>query len=611
MNLAQLRALTACCVAGKAVELLKASDAKEKKVPTEFRIFGYGKIKTSKGTYTFDEEAAKLVMAAYEDQGNELCFDYEHSMSPEQPPGKKPAAGWFNLELKEDGLYATNVRFTDDAKAMLEKGEYRYFSPMMQFGKDEPHRICALWNLALTNMPATKSMQPLVAASMTARDHRTLATVALGALAFAQIRDALQEAVRRVIPDAYCFVCDVYDDAVIVDANGKLFRIPYEMEGVNVQLEDGAEPVVRTYTPAAEMGEDEEEEEPEEEEESELVTCKAVPFKSGKVIEGKWDSEAAEQRLRKWASKGGTGDKADMDWKKYSQAFGYVSDNGKHFGDFHLPHHDVKGGKLVVSKAGVEAAAGAVDGARGASIPDEEKASVKKHLSQHYAQWDAKAPWDETQTEEHSMKTVIARLSLVPTASEAEVLVALNSALSASEKIGTELVRLTGAKDPMEALGMAAGMKKKLEDREAELVVLGAKVKETELAKLHSEVDGLVAAAITAGQIPPAQKDFWTEQGRTNLSMLKGFIATAPKGSAVTSPALVSPAASPTATVALTAAEMDYATKNGIDPKAVERYKAEHQAAGKPIVATRGALSVEDSAKAQNSQSVRLSLEAQ
>jgi len=143
---------------------LAGGDGGPRVAPKELRLFPMGTIDTSKGPFTFDQQAAALVMAAYQDQGNDLFFDYDHrSLSDMGPPDSGKAAGWFGLELRPDGLWAVNVRWTPMAQAQIEAGEWRYFSPA--FLVDENRRIRALLNVALTNNPATKNMTPLVAAS--------------------------------------------------------------------------------------------------------------------------------------------------------------------------------------------------------------------------------------------------------------------------------------------------------------------------------------------------------------------------------------------------------------------------------------------------------------
>jgi hypothetical protein len=60
-------------------------------------------------------------------------------------------------------LWATRVRWTPGAAAAVAAGEWKYVSPT--FITDEDARITELINCALTNLPATKRMAPLVAAS--------------------------------------------------------------------------------------------------------------------------------------------------------------------------------------------------------------------------------------------------------------------------------------------------------------------------------------------------------------------------------------------------------------------------------------------------------------
>jgi phage I-like protein len=122
-----------------------------------------------------------------------------------------------------------------------------------------------------------------------------------------------------------------------------------------------------------------------------LVAARAVDFEGHPLFEGAWDADAAVERLRKWAYD----DARDrMDWRKYAEGFAYVTGDGDKLGDFHLPHHDVRDGKLVTSKRGVEAAAAAVQGARGGIKLGSDEAAVKRHLASHFHQWGSKAPWE-------------------------------------------------------------------------------------------------------------------------------------------------------------------------------------------------------------------------
>ena len=115
----------------------------------------------------------------------------------------------------------------------------------------------------------------------------------------------------------------------------------------------------------------------------------AIPFKAtAKDDADKWDAKAAEKRVREWAG----GD--EIDYPKYQQAFAYKTGDGKTLGDYHLLHHDIKDGKLVVVWRGVTSAMAAVNGARGGvkwEIPADKEA-VYNHLKKHYEQFDQDAP---------------------------------------------------------------------------------------------------------------------------------------------------------------------------------------------------------------------------
>ena len=167
-------------------------------------------METTKGVFRFTPEDAQRVVQAWRDWGNRLSIDYEHQALEPVANGPTPAAGWFDLEVRGDGLWAVNVEWTPRAAELLRNREYRYFSPAFRV---EDGHIVELINIALTNLPATKRMEPLVA--------------------------------------------------------------------------------------------------------------KAVPFRGGKVVDGAWDADAAVARVRRWASRDGSGEKDTIDWERYRQAFAW------------------------------------------------------------------------------------------------------------------------------------------------------------------------------------------------------------------------------------------------------------------------------------------------
>lgn len=134
--------------------------------PTEFLIFAAGSVETSKGTFLFDGAAASAVLSAHSAQGNELMVDYDHASitsTSADPALASRAAGWFDISMRNGELWAVNVRWTPAAFEALQNKEWRYMSPA--FETDPEGRITSLLNVALTNLPATKHLQPLMAAS--------------------------------------------------------------------------------------------------------------------------------------------------------------------------------------------------------------------------------------------------------------------------------------------------------------------------------------------------------------------------------------------------------------------------------------------------------------
>lgn len=141
---------------------LAAAEGREP--PKEFLIFGYGTIDTEKGTFQFTPEACDALLAERARHSAEVQIDYDHLAIKSEKPGDGKAAGWCNLEKRDDGLWAVNVRWTPPAAEMLRNGEYRYFSPYFAATKKE-HLIVMLMNIAITNLPAMYEIEALVAAS--------------------------------------------------------------------------------------------------------------------------------------------------------------------------------------------------------------------------------------------------------------------------------------------------------------------------------------------------------------------------------------------------------------------------------------------------------------
>lgn len=139
------------------------------KLPAEFRLFAAGDNRTTKGTFIFDAESAESVAKYAAEWGNDFMIDYEHASLAAltvDPAEAGKAAGWFRPEVRDGALWATAVSWTAAAAEKLKAREYRYISPAADFETDAKTgacRITQLINCALTNIPATIGMEPLVA----------------------------------------------------------------------------------------------------------------------------------------------------------------------------------------------------------------------------------------------------------------------------------------------------------------------------------------------------------------------------------------------------------------------------------------------------------------
>jgi hypothetical protein len=104
----------------------------------------------------------------------------------------------------------------------------------------------------------------------------------------------------------------------------------------------------------------------------------------------KWDGDAADKRVRKWA---GAEDEPNQ---KYRDAHvWYDADNKDNFTGYKLLICDVVKGKLVVVPRAVMAAGGVMEGARGGvDIPQSDVDRVKSHLAKYYRKMDRTPPWE-------------------------------------------------------------------------------------------------------------------------------------------------------------------------------------------------------------------------
>lgn len=134
-------------------------------LPGEFRIFASGWNTTLKGKFLFDAEAARALMSAYQTHGIDVMLDLEHlSLDTDSPSFDPDARGWTRLELRNGELWAVGVKWNHDGERRLKEKRQRYISPAFDIDP-KTRRITRLINIAITALPATDNLTPLVAAS--------------------------------------------------------------------------------------------------------------------------------------------------------------------------------------------------------------------------------------------------------------------------------------------------------------------------------------------------------------------------------------------------------------------------------------------------------------
>lgn len=140
--------------------------------PAEFKILNRGITRMRKGgrifSIVFDSDAMSDIRENHEAQGRtKLPLDYDHGMlGMIATRESSSAAGWFDLEERSDGLYATNIEWTVKAFESIKEREFRFTSPALMLEDTEEVgvlRVTEVINAALTNLPATVGQKPLVA----------------------------------------------------------------------------------------------------------------------------------------------------------------------------------------------------------------------------------------------------------------------------------------------------------------------------------------------------------------------------------------------------------------------------------------------------------------
>lgn len=141
-------------------------------VPAEIQLTPAGVFRARDGRpagvsgWEIDQVIAQRVILRMANLAGDLVIDYEHqTLNAEKNGQPAPAAGWFSgkdVVWRDSGLWATNVRWTEPARARIASGEYRYLSPVIAYDPNNGEVIAVLM-VALTNYPAIDGLGDLAA----------------------------------------------------------------------------------------------------------------------------------------------------------------------------------------------------------------------------------------------------------------------------------------------------------------------------------------------------------------------------------------------------------------------------------------------------------------
>jgi phage I-like protein len=122
-----------------------------------------------------DEDGVKLAAELTSSSSKTaFVFDYEHQTFKSEQNGKPaPAAAWATkFEWRNgEGLFATDVKWTEAARLAVEADEYRYISPVIVYTNDG--RVVGVINAAITNTPAVLGMDPVGKGNNTSQQQLT------------------------------------------------------------------------------------------------------------------------------------------------------------------------------------------------------------------------------------------------------------------------------------------------------------------------------------------------------------------------------------------------------------------------------------------------------
>lgn len=188
--------------------------------PREFQIFQWGPNESDNGIVYCAREDAEAILTR---RGmRDVMIDLEHLSLSNGPDRDLDAYGWGKLEVRDDGLWLADIKWTEEGADRLRTKRQRYVSPAFVVDKDD--RVVSLTNVALTALPAMRNLPALIAASITRerKDSMDLdsmmsdlaAKATAGEVSAAlEVYAALGEALQGMLPEEASDASDALDEA--------------------------------------------------------------------------------------------------------------------------------------------------------------------------------------------------------------------------------------------------------------------------------------------------------------------------------------------------------------------------------------------------------------
>lgn len=133
-----------------------------KEPPSRVLLWRWGANPTARGTFWLTKDNAKKIIDMFNERGNPLVFDVDHSAFDKKAEIKQKVAVGFSasLLLDDQGLWADNMLWNDLGTKLVKAGGFVFDSPVVLVSAQNV--ITKLIAGSITNFPAKNNAQPLL-----------------------------------------------------------------------------------------------------------------------------------------------------------------------------------------------------------------------------------------------------------------------------------------------------------------------------------------------------------------------------------------------------------------------------------------------------------------